>query len=117
MSPSSDPDKSLMRMREIFRQAAENSTGAGKPKFQRLSRAFNNMADMAETGSTARFELAQAEFRAAIADVQLLAKTDRDTAITFIALADALDREAKGENEAPPPPPPPKKSKGKHWEL
>ena len=142
MSPAPGPErpdsnKTLMRQRDIFRTAAENSTGAGKPKFERLSRAFNAMQDTAEAGGGFRFEFARMEFRTAMADVQQFAKIDADTSRVLQELADALDKEEKGGNispkaadpktpvpKAPEPktpepkePEPKKKSKSKHWNI
>ena len=112
MSPSPESNKTPDLLREIFRTAAENSTGAGKPKFERLSKAFNEVMDCAEAKSSMKYEIAMSEFNAAMADVQVLAKVDPATEKTLFQLYDSISKEQRGEYV-----PTAKKSTSRRWHI
>lgn len=123
MSPSPDPDRPPdpdLKIREIFRAAAEKSTGPGKPYFERLNKAVNGYQAAADTGNVVKFQRAEREFKAAMRDVKLFAKTDPETAKILIEVSDAISQisaEEKDKAAAPPPPPPPKKKPVKVWRF
>lgn len=121
MSPSPDPahppdpDPTQVRMREIFRAAAEKSTGPGKPYFERLSKAFNTIQD---TNDLAEAQRAKREFVDALEDIQQFAETDPDTAKILLEVSRAIQvPEEKDKPADVPPPVPAKKKPVKVWRF
>jgi hypothetical protein len=105
-------------MREIFRAAAEKSTGLGKPYFERLSKAFNTIQD---TNDLAEAQRAKRKFVDALEDIQQFAETDPDTAKILLEVSNAISQAAAEEKDkpaiAPPSPPPAKKKPVKVWRF
>ncbi len=107
-----DNKKSLDRLHVIFQEAAEKCTGPGKPKFQRLSRAFNSLQAAANAGDRTIFAYADIEFKSAMEDVQKFSRTDSETADILFDMSKAITQEEQ-EATAPPAAKKPKK----HWKI
>jgi len=109
--PPSSPESQL-KLREIFRAAAEKSTGPGKPYFERLRDSFNDCQAAAEAGNLPAFDRAELKFRVAMDDVLLFARTDDETAAILLQVAKDIKKVAEEENGALP-----KKKTGKNWKF
>ncbi len=129
-----EPDDKLVRLAAVFRKAAEKSTGPAKPKFVRLSNAFNAMQDLADRGDRLTFEGAKLEFDAAMDDVKRYARTNPSAQRILMELSRdilKIEGELPEDTRQPDPPvkppqppekPPEKKTDGKkkgsrHWHI
>lgn len=108
-----DPEQlfqAMDRLKDAFAAAADNSTGAAKPAFTKLSDSFNRLTGVAGTldlggltqggmpdlGALMQAVGAFKGFHSAFNEVQTLARTDAAAAATFAELTAAV--KAEGQN-------------------
>lgn len=97
MSEPIDPDKTTELLKDIYRTAAEKSTGPGKPNFERLSKTFNELVDAIDANAERGFVSAKFAFDAAMLNVRAFAHIDRDSAKTLLWIHESIDKEERGE--------------------
>jgi hypothetical protein len=92
--PAPKDDPVMLQLKQIFANAAAKSTGTARPKFERLSRAFNEMNKASAHGGP-WYDSAEKEFRDAMEDVQVHAERDPAARKVFLEMTDAVKNALK----------------------